>query len=281
MIRNRATRFLVKVEEVFLQRAMPEDSFEIPLPHRDWPGRAAHAAKTAWRAAIGLVYPRECIGCGEALSAGAPGDVCLKCEAAIQYVGADGCPKCGFPFGPYVGQTRAACPECRPGLFFRKAVSVWRYAGPGRDIILRWKYEGVFTGQDILVRRLTDRLAAEEFAGKLDWVVSVPMHWRRRLARRFNQAQLLAQGVARELSVPYSSRILIRTRNTPSQVGLSARERIRNVRGAFRVRRPRLLAGKAVLLVDDVVTTCATASECARALRRAGARVVYVASVAR
>jgi ComF family protein len=260
---------------------MSNDTIVFPSSRPDWPARAVQAARNVWRAAIGLVYPRECIACGMGLSPMARAEICLKCEADIRYIGTDCCPKCGFPFGPHVGQERAACPECRPGFFFRRAIAVWRYGGPGRDIILRWKYQGVFASQDILIRRLADRVAAEDFAGGIDLVVCVPMHWRRRLARRFNQAQLLAQGVARELSVPYSSRVLVRTRNTPSQVGLSGPERIQNVRGAFRVRRPLLVQNKAVLLIDDVVTTCATASECARALRRAGARAVYVASVAR
>ncbi len=241
----------------------------------------AHSARLLWRAALGLVYPRECVACGIGLSAAAPGDICLKCEAEIKYIGADCCPKCAFPFGPHVGSTRDACPSCRPGFFFRKAVAVWRYDGPGRDVVLRWKYQGVFTAQNTLVKRLVDRVAAEKFGGKLDLVVPVPMHWRRRMLRRFNSAQLLADGVARGLSLPFSSRVLIRNRNTPSQVGLSALERIANVRGAFSVRSARLVEGRGVLLVDDVVTTCATASECARALCRAGARAVYVASVAR
>ena len=260
---------------------MSDDRIILPSSRRDWPFRAAHVARNLLRAAIGLVYPRECIACGIGLAPASPGEICLKCEAEVRYIGGDCCPKCGFPYGPYVGATRAPCPECRPGLFFRKAVAAWRYDGPGRDVILRWKYQGVFSGQGILIRRLADRLCAEEFAEDLELVVSVPMHWRRRLTRRFDQAQLLAHGVARKLAVPYSSRVLVRTRNTPSQVGLSGPERIRNVRGAFSVRRPELVKGRVVLLIDDVVTTCATASECSRALRRAGARAVYVASIAR
>jgi ComF family protein len=158
---------------------------------------------------------------------------------------------------------------------------VWRHEGPGRELILRWKYRGILAGERLLVRALVDRLDGQGFTGDLQVVVAVPMHWRRRLARRFNQAELLARGAARNLALPYVGNALVRIRNTRSQVGLPLAERVVNVRGAFGVRRPRAVQGKCVLLVDDVVTTCATVAECSRALDAAGARAVYVASIAR
>ena len=111
-------------------------------------------------------------------------------------------------------------------------------------------------------------------------VAPVPMHWVRRLGRGWNHSSGLARRVARRLKLPMDDE-LVRTRNTPPQVGLPASQRAGNVRGAFAVPRPKEVAGANVLLVDDVMTTGATANEAARTLRRAGAERVIVAVVAR
>jgi len=114
-----------------------------------------------------------------------------------------------------------------------------------------------------------------------DLLTSVPLHWRRRLRRGFDQADLLGQRLSRFLQIPLSERNLRRIRATASQTGLSESKRRENVRGAFGVRRPDEVKGKRVLLVDDVMTTGATASECARTLISAGAKEVSVLVVAR
>jgi ComF family protein len=108
----------------------------------------------------------------------------------------------------------------------------------------------------------------------------VPLHWRRRLQRGFNQSALLAGAVARRYGIPVRS-ALRRTRATPTQAGLTHAGRRSNVAGAFRVARPETVAGRRVLLVDDVMTTGATASACAAALKRAGARYVALLTLAR
>jgi len=115
---------------------------------------------------------------------------------------------------------------------------------------------------------------------RIDAVVPVPLHWRRRWARGFNQSELLARGIARRCGVPMV-RVLHRTRPTATQTGLSNTGRRHNVAGAFQVRRPQSVAGKRILLVDDVMTTGSTAAACARALRRAGAGRIVVLTVAR
>ena len=254
-----------------------------PLPRlRLAPSRqAAGWIRAACRALGGLVYPRECLACGAALALDAPGGLCRRCAAGIHYIGRDRCPRCGFPFGPHVGPRRGACPSCRPGLRFRRAVAAWRYEGPGRELVHRWKYRPALAGHDLLVERLADLLRGEPFTGEIDVVVAVPMHWRRRMVRRFNPSEVLAADAAKRLDLPYCRGALVRVRHTPSQVRLNRSERLENVRGAFRVRRPGRIAGQCVLLVDDVVTTCATVAECSRALRLAGARAVYVAALAR
>jgi ComF family protein len=115
---------------------------------------------------------------------------------------------------------------------------------------------------------------------RFDLIIPVPLHWRRRFQRGFNQAALLAARVARRYAVPVVVAVR-RRRATATQAGLSNAKRRANVAGAFEVRRPRAVAGRRILLVDDVMTTGATASACAAALKRAGARYVAVLTLAR
>ena len=114
-----------------------------------------------------------------------------------------------------------------------------------------------------------------------DALVPVPLHWLRLRRREFDQAQALASELGRQVGVPVWSEALIRHVSTPSQIGLSAVQRRRNMRGAFRVGTGRSCRGRSLLLIDDVYTTGATALECARVLRRAGAARVDVYTVAR
>ena len=152
---------------------------------------------------------------------------------------------------------------------------------PGAQLILAFK----MADRSWLAPRLAVWLhrAAVPLLPDAELVVPVPLHRWRLLARRFNQAAVLAGLLARRANAPVAPDLLVRTRRTPPQTRLSGAERRRNVRGAFAVRRGRapLVAGRNVLLVDDVLTTGATASACARALRKAGAARVDVATLAR
>ena len=156
-----------------------------------------------------------------------------------------------------------------------------RYDEGSRGLVLGFKYadrtEGAAAYGAWLAR------AGAELAGEADLIVPVPLHWMRLFARRFNQAALLAQALGVETGLPVVPDLLLRRRHTPSQGRLSVDQRRRNVAGAFAVkgaRAPRL-AGRRVLLVDDVLTTGATVSACARTLRRGGAGAVDVLVLAR
>lgn len=130
-----------------------------------------------------------------------------------------------------------------------------------------------------LGRRLAEAVAANPFPRVPDVVVPVPMHWLRRLVRQHHHAQRIAQGLAEHLGWPYSDRLLVCRRYVGRQTGLTAAQRWRNIRGAFAARSH--AEGLCVLVVDDVMTTGATAHEAARALAAAGAACVLVATVAR
>jgi len=235
--------------------------------------------RSAARAFMELVYPSRCIGCDG--SAGTGADVwCARCRDQLRPIGTARCPKCGFPFGPHV-QGRAACPSCRRGAPFKQAVAVYRYEGPLREAIHRWKYGGDLRAGRALREAMVAALANEPMMEDVDVVVPVPLHWLRRIWRRFNQSGDLAEAVGKRFGLSLRAGVLRRVRRTRSQVGLTATQREENVRGAFRVLRPREIRERCVLLVDDVLTTGATCNECARTLRRAGAKRVYVAALAR
>jgi ComF family protein len=234
----------------------------------------------AGQAVDSLVFPAYCPVCGTSTGGSAFCDDCLG-----KLLGASGptCLRCALPIGPYADQSDG-CSECRGRrLGFDRAVALGPYQGPIRHLCLslkqernawmaRWLAEVVVDGQ-------FETLQAEAAAGEA-WVVPVPLHWRRRLERGYNQAEALARGMAGKLSLPVRP-ILRRVAATPKLATVGRSERSRIMRQAFQVRSARGLKGRTVLLVDDILTTGATSGAAARALKRAGAARVVVVVVAR
>ena len=194
------------------------------------------------------------------------------------------------------------CPVCsRVEQHFAKAVAYGSYQGGLRELIHLLKYGGVRPAAGVLGRMLAEAISARGlgdsagFASCPVLVVPVPLHRSRRSQRRFNHAELIARAALKLLradgrvvrnrmlrnGMSLGGDVLERKRETQSQTGLTIRQRQENVRGAFAVRCAEEVNGREVLLVDDVYTTGATVSECARVLRRAGATKVWVATVAR
>jgi ComF family protein len=163
---------------------------------------------------------------------------------------------------------------------FEEARSFASHEGKLRALVQRLKYDGYRPLARPLARFLAH--AAEQLSEQsFDIVVPVPLHRKRERQRGFNQAEILAKELARLRKIPLGSRDCMRVRDTPPQTGLRAAERRKNVAGAFAVPHPERVQGKRVLLIDDVLTTGATASACAQALRKAGAKGVWVATLAR
>jgi ComF family protein len=158
---------------------------------------------------------------------------------------------------------------------------VGSYEGTLRELVVRMKYGGDATLAWPLGELLAETLRLWPRLPEADLVVPVPMRFLRRLRRGFNQSELLAEEVARRLALRLSRTALRRQRVGPTQAGLTLARRLAAQRRTMAVRRPRAIAGRTVLLVDDVMTTGATASEAARALKAAGARAVLVAAVCR
>lgn len=174
------------------------------------------------------------------------------------------------------------CSACRfssPG--FDRARSALRYRGALKGVLQAFKYRRASYLSGDLVPILK-AVVVTYFGGvRLDGVTFVPLHARRERERTYNQARLLASGLAAALGVPFAGACLKRVRWTATQTDLKAPARRRNVQGAFEARRAEWLRGRNLLLVDDVMTTGATARECACVLRGQGAAGVYVATVAR
>jgi ComF family protein len=226
-----------------------------------------------------LLYPGACHVCDVPLPPGA-GPFCPNCRGALTVDPHAQCPRCAGTVGPFA-QVSEGCPHCRSMSFpFDKVIRLGPYEGRLREVILRMKHSSGEPLAELVGETWAEFSEARLRALGADLVVPVPLHWRRRWWRGYNQSEALARPLARRLGWPCQPSGLRRIRNTPLQPSQSPLARLENVRGAF-LARGRVLAGRTVLLVDDVLTTGGTASEAARALRRAGAKSVVVAVLAR
>ena len=166
-------------------------------------------------------------------------------------------------------------------IFFDEMVTCWTYTSEIEKLIHRVKYQ---RGKKlaILLGRTAGKNLQQVFKGWDDTlIIPVPLHRVRQRERGYNQSELLCQGLAAHIPVPISSDLLFRHRNTPSQTKLTAQERHENVKDAFTIRQPDRLAGKKIILVDDVSTTGATMNSCASCLKKAGAEKVIGIALAR
>lgn len=247
---------------------------------------AAHSLqRSCWRA-VDLLFPPCCLVCerllaeGDWSAEGTPLLICEECCSKFAYQAALVCPRCAAPL-PEVGRT-VGCGECRRRkLPFEAALALGEYDGPLRDVVLKTKkaaFESLTLQLGEVVAR---RLLAAGWRERCNVVVPVPSHWWRRWSRGTSGPELLALVIARRLELPVDLGLLRCQRRTRKQGTLLPNERLENVRGAFAVGSSESLAGRRILLVDDVMTTGATLREAARILLKAGAWSVRVAVLAR
>jgi competence protein ComFC len=227
-----------------------------------------------------FIFPDDCRICEQPLREVSRVPVCRACLAKAEPLAADYfCVQCRAPFrNAFPLDTEGRCALCRRGVRgFDAAYSFGFYEGELRELIHLFKYGRVETLAKPLGRYLALALPREE---SFDAIVPMPLHWRKRWQRGFNQADLLAREISRRIHTPVKH-VLRRVRFTAAQAGLTNAKRRQNVSGAFRPRRAKTLHGQNVVLVDDVMTTGATAASCARALKMAGARKVVLLTLAR
>jgi ComF family protein len=228
-----------------------------------------------------LIYPGCCLLCGQPL----PVEQTYFCSLCRQELFTDresACPRCAGTIGPFA-VIDGRCHACRKEAFaFEQVLRLGRYDGLLREVILHLKNQRGEGLAELLGECWAKEAAAHFAALHFDVLVPVPLHWRRRWQRGYNQSAALGRAMAMRLGVPYQPSWLRRVRHTPRQTSRpTPAERKANVRGAFRARLGAPLTGRSILLVDDVMTTGATANEAAHALRVGGASRVVVAVLAR
>jgi ComF family protein len=229
--------------------------------------------RSAARWAIDFALPPRCAGCGTII--GEVHSFCTDCWKEIEFLGHSGCATCGMPLEATEQTTCGAC-LARPPRIARTRAAV-AYDELSRSLAIRLKY-----GRKVAIARTMARYMAPlvgEGGDRL--LVPVPLHRTRLWHRGFNQSALVASELSRRLGIAADPLALRRVRRTPPLKGMSPLQRRRIVAGAFRVRDKAAIAGKTVVLIDDVLTTGSTAEACARTLKRAGAARVELVSWAR
>lgn len=238
-------------------------------------------AKSWLDAGMGLFYPNICQICNSQPAQPTDGYVCGRCRQGVRLITPPYCDRCGLP---YEGQitTSFECSNCQKlDLQFAWARAAVAAKGVVREAIHHYKYHRCIWFEpflaDLLVRQATPTLHRSDW----DFIVPVPLHPLKKRDREFNQAERLARHLSRSTGIPVRSDLLHRTSATKTQTALSRSARAANVGLAFSLTSDQKLDGQRILLIDDVLTTGATTSACAKALRQNGAATVAVWTVAR
>lgn len=207
---------------------------------------------------LDLIYPRKCIFCGKVLD---KADICNECERILPRTKGDG-----------ISQKLS---------FITKCVSPLYYDGIVRESFLRYKFMGVQAYSVRYGEFMSECVENNLDCSDIDVISCVPLSSKRFRKRGYNQAELLAKEISKNLAIP-EKQLLKKIKDNPAQSGTdSAKERLRNVSGVYALKDNAEVSGKTVLLIDDIVTTGATLSECARVLRKEGAARVYAVTLAR
>ncbi|HEY3679583.1 MAG TPA: ComF family protein [Bradyrhizobium sp.] len=243
---------------------------------------AYRLAQGAWshasRLALDIALPTLCVACREPVSGEG---VCAKCWAKLSFIAPPFCPRLGIPFVYDPGPELLSMEAIANPPAYQRARAAVRYDDVARTLVHALKYQDRTDLAPAMGRWMAR--AGHELLDRADALIPVPLHWRRGWSRRYNQSGALARVIERQSGVKLVSETLRRVRPTEQQIGLSRTERASNVQGAFKVDTDRKadIAGRRVILIDDVLTSGATADACARALLRAKAAQVDVLVFAR
>jgi ComF family protein len=232
-------------------------------------------------AALSFFYPEVCQICGEERALPKEGFVGENCRGEVKLIERPYCERCGLPFAGEITSI-FECSNCRDlELHFSRARAAASAEGVLLDVIHRYKYNRALWFEPFLAELLLREAAPQLQQESWDMIVPVPLHRVKRREREFNQAERLARRLSDATQIPLQCDVLQRVQPTRTQTRLTRRERQENVRKAFAMCRGTRLNGERVVLVDDVFTTGATTSACAKVLREGGASEVCVWAVAR
>lgn len=235
--------------------------------------------RQAGRKLLDGILPPLCLRCDTVVTE--PGSFCAACWQKLRFIGAPQCNRCGIPFELAISGD-LACPDCLSAPpRWQQARAAVVYDDASRPLVLGFKHADQTHLSGALARLMLQ--AGRSLLADSDVIAPVPLHRSRLFRRCYNQSALLAALLARAAHKPLQQDLLQRRRATTPQASLNAKERARNVRAAFAVtpRHDALVAGKTVLLIDDVLTTGATVDDCCRALSESGAATINVLTFAR
>jgi ComF family protein len=250
-----------------------EDAATLP-----WARRAAALGSRFAGAALNALYPPICLACRAATEA--HGALCPRCWSAMRFIERPFCERLGTPFERYLGEGLISPQAMADPPVFARARAVARFEdGPARTLAHRLKYSDRAELAQPIARWMAR--AGADLLAEADLLAPVPLHPLRLWRRRFNQAAMLAKEISRQTGRPCELGALVRVRATRSQVGLSRAQRAENVQRAFRGADGAPVRARKIVLIDDVLTSGATANAASRALLRAGASRVDVLVFAR
>ncbi len=222
---------------------------------------------------IWFLYPAQCRHCGENLDPADGHYICKSCWDQVKYIDRPYCEKCGSPLNPLSSLPKKvfSCANCPHEASFGKARAIAYYYGSaiGEAIrLLKDNGKTIMAGKlaEIMAKGAHDLLDVQDY----DCIIPVPIHKKKLRKRGYNQMDLIGRKMSDKLGIPIESQSFIKSVHTPPQRGLKARDRVQNIKGSFSVIDLSKIAGKRVLLIDDVMTTGSTANECARVLLKDG-----------
>jgi ComF family protein len=230
---------------------------------------------------ISVFFPKICSCCGKNLPFNYKENICFECKKALPLNNGLTCQKCSLP----LSDGGAMCNDCKRNkdIFFNFLLSPYIYKDNITLLLKKFKYnKKTYLAKDLSYEML-NLIYEKNLNNQIDFVVPLPLHFLKKFKRGFNQAELLAKEIARNINKPIYSNLLIRTKYTTPQFNLNREERTKNLEKVFCVNKKYtdMIKNKNILLIDDIATTCTSANLCSKELKTMGAKNIFVITVAR